>query len=79
MFCNGFRKMSLSELLPPVKALSHADKLRLLSFLASELLTEAVLTPDHPIADATNELRQSFEAAGILSKALTEHQTATHG
>lgn len=79
MTCDRDRKMSLPELLPSVTALSHADKLQLLSFLANELLAEAGLIDARQNSDATHELRQSFEAATILSKALLEHQTAKHG
>ena len=75
----GLEKMTVPELLPHVKELSDHDKLKLLSFLVSELLAEAGLTAEHQNSNATNELRQSFEAAAILSKALMEHQTAKHG
>ncbi len=74
--------MPLTELLPLLKELSYSDKLLLLHFLVTELLKESGLTPlDVQDRDqvASQGLYDSFEAAAVLAKALTEEKVATHG
>jgi hypothetical protein len=74
--------MPLTELLPLLKELSYSDKLLLLHFLVTELLKESGLTPlDVQERDrvASQGLYDSFEAAAVLAKALTEEKVATHG
>jgi len=67
--------MSLAELLPAVRSLAHQDKLRLLQFLAGELLREEGLPPiqrgaDYPVwspfdaFDAARTLMQALQAEG---------------
>ncbi|MCY7382021.1 MAG: hypothetical protein LH628_05440 [Microcoleus sp. CAN_BIN18] len=74
--------MPLIELAPLLKELSYSDKLMLLHFLVAELLKESGLTP-LDIQDqgkvASQGLHDSFEAAAVLAKALTEEKVATHG
>ncbi len=74
--------MPLTELLPLLKELSYSDKLLLLHFLVTELLKESGLTPlDVQDRDRvpSQGLYDSFEAAAVLAKALTEEKVATHG
>ncbi|WP_293333507.1 hypothetical protein [Microcoleus sp. CAWBG58] len=74
--------MPLIELAPLLKELSYSDKLILLQFLVAELLKESGLTPlDLQDRDkvASQGLYDSFEAAAVLAKALTEEKVATHG
>jgi hypothetical protein len=72
--------MSLTELLPHLKELSHADKLLLLHFLVSEMLNESGLVPlDAQGKAASLGLHDSFEAAAVLAKALAETKAATNG
>lgn len=73
--------MPLIELAPLLKELSYSDKLILLQFLVAELLKESGLTPlDIPDQGkvASQGLHDSFEAAAVLAKALTEEKVATH-
>jgi hypothetical protein len=74
--------MPLTELVPLLKELSYSDKLLLLHFLVTELLKESGLTPLE-VQDrdkvASQGLYDSFEAAAVLAKALTEEKVATHG
>jgi hypothetical protein len=74
--------MPLTELLPLLKELSYSDQLLLLHFLVAELLKESGLTPLE-VQDqdkvASQGLYDSFEAAAVLAKALTEEKVATHG
>lgn len=65
--------MSLAELIPVLQALPHADKLRLLQFLAFDLAQEegvSFLDPNitYPIWTPYN----AFEAADTLLQALEE-------
>lgn len=72
--------MSLTELLPFLKELSHSDKLLLLHSLVAELLKESGLIPlDTQGKAASQGLYDSFEAAAVLAKALAEEKAATHG
>lgn len=74
--------MPLTELVPLLKELSYSDKLLLLHFLVTELLKESGLNPlDVQDRDkiASQGLYDSFEAADVLAKALTEEKVTTHG
>jgi len=72
--------MLLSEVLPLLKELSHIDKLLLLDFLASELLTDACLTRLETQSKLSSPtLYDSFGAAAVLAKALADEQAAKHG
>jgi hypothetical protein len=72
--------MSLPELLPHLKELSHTDKLLLLHFLATELLNESGLVPLDAEGKITSfGLHDSFEAAAVLAKALAEVKAAKNG
>lgn len=72
--------MSLTELVPFVKELSHSDKLLLLHFLVDELLKESGLAALDAQGKVANQgLHDSFEAAAVLAKALAEEKAATHG
>ena len=72
--------MSLTELIPLLKELSHSDKLLLLNFLVTELLKESGLVPlDIEGKVASQGLHDSFEAAAVLAKALAEEKVGTHG
>lgn len=72
--------MSLAEVLPLLKELSHTDKLLLLHFLTSELLTDAGLTPLGTQSNLSSPaLYDSFGAAAVLAKALADEQEAKHG
>ena len=72
--------MSLTELVPILKELSHSDKLMLLHFLVAELLKESGLTPWDAQGNAGSQgLYDSFEAAAILAQALAEEKATAHG
>ncbi|MBW4508467.1 MAG: hypothetical protein KME64_18420 [Scytonematopsis contorta HA4267-MV1] len=72
--------MPITELLPYLKGLSHDDKLLLLHFLVGELLEDSGLIPLDAQDKAANEgLRNSFEAAAILAKALAEEKATKNG
>ncbi|KAM3101745.1 hypothetical protein ACKFKF_07030 [Phormidesmis sp. 146-12] len=72
--------MSLPELVPLLKELSHSDKLLLLRFLVTELLKESSLVPlDTQSKAGSQGLHDSFEAAAVLAKALAEEKVITHG
>lgn len=67
--------MSLAELLPSLKELSHSDKLLLLHLLTRELLREAGLTPlETQEKTQPQGLDDSFEAAAVLARALAERK-----
>lgn len=73
--------MPLTELVPLIKDLSYSDKLLLLNFLVAELLKESGLVPlDVQDSDQVTSqgLYDSFEAAAVLAKALTEEKVVTH-
>ncbi|MEG3976742.1 hypothetical protein QT970_19265 [Microcoleus sp. herbarium8] len=72
--------MQLAELLPLVKDLPHTDKLLLLNFIVSELLQESGIVPleEQGKASSTNSYN-SFEAAAVLAKALSEEKAVKHG
>ena len=74
--------MSLNELVPLLKELSYSDKLLILHLLVAELLKESDLTPlDNQNQEKITNLGlyDSFEAAAVLAKALTEEKVITHG
>lgn len=63
--------MSLTELAPLLKQLSHSDKLLLLHYLVAELLKESDLVPLDVQGKAPSQgLYDSFEAAAILAKVI---------
>jgi hypothetical protein len=66
--------LSLAELLPKLRALSRADKLRVMQFLISELAREEGETlqadTDYPVWTPYD----AFEAAASLLEALKEAQ-----
>lgn len=69
--------MTFTELVPAVKALQRADKLRLMQLLILELAHEEgvpLLTADaeYPIYTPLN----AFEAGDILLKLLEQHKAA---
>ncbi|MCC3407914.1 MAG: hypothetical protein JGK24_15285 [Microcoleus sp. PH2017_29_MFU_D_A] len=72
--------MQLAELLPLVKDLPHTDKLLLLHFIVSELLQESGIVPleEQGKVSSTNSYN-SFEAAAVLAKALSEEKAVKHG
>jgi hypothetical protein len=62
--------MSLAELLPAVRSLPHPDKLRLLQFLARELVRDEGLSDIRPGTDyPVWSPYESFEAARTLEQA----------
>ncbi len=72
--------MPIIEILPLLKDLSYSDKLLLLHFLLTALLKESGLEPLAPEGkEASQGLHDSFEAAAVLAKALTEENAVTHG
>jgi hypothetical protein len=72
--------MPIVEILPLLKDLSYSDKLLLLHFLLTTLLKESGLEPLEPQnQQARQGLHDSFEAAAVLAKALTEENVVTHG
>ncbi|MEH1835680.1 MAG: hypothetical protein V7L29_27415 [Nostoc sp.] len=65
--------MLFTELIPPLKELSHTDKLLLIHFLAAKLLKESSLVPlDAQNKIASQGLYDSFETAAVLAKTLVE-------
>jgi hypothetical protein len=73
--------MQLAELLPHIKQLSYTEKLQLLHFLTSELLTNGGLTA---VGLQNEEVfipedHNSFKAAAVLTKALEEYKAAVNG
>ena len=70
--------MSLNEMLPSLRQLDHADKLRLVQFLVQELAREenALLKPDaaYPVWSPY----ESFDAAQVLLDALKAEEKAPH-
>ncbi|WP_448283969.1 hypothetical protein [Phormidesmis priestleyi] len=72
--------MSLPELVPLLKELSHSDKLLLLHFLVTELLRESNLVSlDAQDKVGSQGLHDSFEASAVLAKALAEEKMVTQG
>lgn len=70
--------MSLTELVPTIRALPHADKLRLMQVLVIEIAREEnvpLLTPhlDYPIWSPYN----AYEAAGTLLSVIERDKTVT--
>lgn len=68
--------MSLTELLPVVRTLPRADKLRLMQFLVIDLAHEEgvpllVADAEYPIWTPLN----AFDAAETLAHVLEKHQT----
>jgi hypothetical protein len=73
------QSINLTELVPSLKELSYSDKLLLLHFLVAELLKDADLVPLNAENKVTSQgLHDSFEAAAVLAKALTEEKMAVH-
>ena len=70
--------MSLTELLPALRELSRADKLRVMQFLVLELAAEegAVLTPEvsYPIWSPY----EAFDAAAVLLDLLKSTEQSKH-
>ena len=69
--------MSLTELLPILRALPRADKLRVIQFLVGEIATEENIPPieaegSYPIWSPYN----AFDAADTLLEALAEEDAA---
>jgi hypothetical protein len=63
--------MSIAELLPVVRSLSHPDKLRLLQFLAGELARNVGLPSIQPGAEFPIwSPFDAFDAAATLGKTL---------
>ncbi|TAG69690.1 MAG: hypothetical protein EAZ23_25735 [Oscillatoriales cyanobacterium] len=58
----------------------HTDKLLLLHFIVSELLQESGIVPleEQGKVSSTNSYN-SFEAAAVLAKALSEEKAVKHG
>lgn len=65
----------VTDLLPKLRELSRADKLRVMQFLVAELAKEEGVTPleNEPVYRVWFPY-DAFEAANILGKMLTEHQ-----
>jgi len=73
------KPMSLPELVPLLKELSHSDKLLLLHLLVTELLKESNLVSlDAQDKVGSQGLHDSFEASAVLAKALAEKKVVTH-
>jgi hypothetical protein len=70
--------MSWTDLLPALRELNRADKLRVLQFLALELGKEegALLTPEesYPIWSPYD----AFDAAAVLLKVLESEKSSEH-
>lgn len=67
--------MLVTDLLPILRGLSRADKLRLMQFLVAELAKEEGVTPlEKDVNFSSVTLYNSFEAAHQLAKLLEEHQ-----
>lgn len=72
--------MPLTEIIPTIQELSHADKLLLLHFLMTELLKDSGLVPlETQGTTASQGLYDSFDAAVVLAQALAEEKVASHG
>lgn len=65
--------MTITEVLPKLKALNHKDKIRAIQFLANEVAKEEdsifVDNQEHEFVSQTD----SFEASHRLQKLLDEH------
>ncbi len=66
--------MTVTELLPTLKSLNHKEKIRVIQFLANEVVKEEnavfVENQEHEFISQTN----SFEASRILQKLLDERK-----
>jgi hypothetical protein len=67
--------MTLAELIPGVKSLSHEDKIRLLNWVTGELGQDAGLADESQVPVAAGSgLHDSYEAAAVLAQFLADHQ-----
>jgi hypothetical protein len=64
--------MTIDTLIPSLRELSHADKLRAIQFLAAELEKEEILSPDLEMSSPY----EAFGAADALQKLLDEHKNS---
>lgn len=64
--------MTITEILPILKALNHKDKIRAIQFLANEIAKEEKVSFDYGEADHIWSLHNSFEASLALQKLLDE-------
>lgn len=72
--------MLTTQVIPLLKQLSYSEKLLLVNLLVAELLDESGLTPLPVEQKAVNQgLHDSFEAAAILAKVLTQNKELAHG
>jgi hypothetical protein len=72
--------MIVTDLLPTLKELSRADKLRVMLFLITELAKEEGVAPLEKDANFSSvTLYNSFEAAQVLGKMLEEHNQKQNG
>lgn len=55
--------MSIAELLPAIQALQHADKIRLMDFLVSEIATEEGIS----LVDHQSAVSESVDALQLLA------------
>ncbi len=67
--------MTVTELLPTLKSLNHKEKIRVIQFLANEVVKEEnavfVENQEHEFISQTD----SFEASRVLQKLLDERKT----
>jgi len=66
--------MSLAEVLPNLKTLNRADKVRAIQFLANEIAREEGIWFEENQEHEFFSLHDSFEASHALQKLLDEHQ-----
>lgn len=66
--------MTLTEVLPDLKRLNHADKVRALQFLANEIAKEEGVWFEKNQQHEFFSLHDSFEAAEALTKLLEEEK-----
>lgn len=74
--------LTITQVIPMLRQLSHSDKLLLLNFLVTELLRESGIVPMSIPDDFPRQgLHDSFDAAAILAQALKEEKQheLTHG
>ncbi len=65
--------MTISEVLPILKALNYKDKIRALQFLANEIAKEEGIISEESQNSELWSLHNSFEASQGLQKLLDEH------
>lgn len=66
--------MTISEVLPTLKALNHKDKIRAIQFLANEVAKEEQVFFEHQEHEFISQT-DAFEASRTLQKLLEEHKT----